>query len=92
MNKSDFISMLAKEHGITKTNAKGAVDMVLDGMTKLVTTGEGFEFVGFGSTEYADKPEREGRNPQTGEPMTVPAHKSVRVKFAKAIKDAVKGL
>ena len=60
-------------------------------MTDELVKGEKVQMVGFGTFEVAERAEREGRNPKTKEPMTIPASKSPKFKAGKALKDLVNG-
>ena len=66
---------------------KAFTDVVTDELVK----GEKVQMVGFGTFEVAERAEREGRNPKTKEPMTIPASKSPKFKAGKALKDLVNG-
>ena len=90
MNKTEFISKVAEKTGFTKKDTSTTVAAVLEVIKDSMVAGDGVKFTGFGSFEAVDKAERTARNLQTGETITVPAHKAPKFKFAKAIKDAVR--
>jgi DNA-binding protein HU-beta len=91
MNKSDIVSKVAAETGMSQ----GALDMAIGKFFKTVADslagGEDVAISGFGSFNVKHRKERQGRNPSTGEPMTIAASKAVGFKAAKALKDAVNG-
>jgi DNA-binding protein HU-beta len=89
MNKAELIEKL-NEKGVTKTNAKTAVEAVLDALAEALVNGERITPVGFGTFEVQDTPARMGRNPQTGAPVEIPAGKRVKFKPGKQLKEAVR--
>ena len=74
---------------MSKAEAERALEAVTLALGNALLGGEKASIPGFGTFEAVEKPERQGRNPQTGEPVTIPAHKAVKFKAAKALKDAV---
>lgn len=90
MNKTDFISYLAKCNEITKKDAGEALEIVLDGIYGALADGENVKLHGFGNFEIRQRKERNGRNPQTGEGIVIPATSTPAFKPAKTLKDAVK--
>ena len=89
MNKTELIAAVAKETGLPKQEADKAVKAVFDTIAAKLAEGEKVQLVGFGTFETVAKPEREGRNPKTGEQMTIAASKSPKFKAGKALKDAL---
>lgn len=89
MNKSDIVSKVAAETGMSQ----GALDMAVNKFFKAISDslagGEDVAIAGFGSFQVKHRKERQGRNPATGEPMTIRASNAVGFKGAKALKDAV---
>ena len=90
MNKTDLVNVVAAETGLTKKDAEKAVAAVLDGITATLKKGGKVQLVGFGTFEVRNRAAKQGHNPRTGEPMTVPASKLPAFKAGKALKDAVK--
>ncbi|MBQ1544774.1 MAG: HU family DNA-binding protein [Clostridia bacterium] len=90
MNKTDLVNAVAAETGLTKKDAEKAVAAVLDGITAALKKGDKVQLVGFGTFEVRNRAAKQGHNPRTGEPMTVPASKLPAFKAGKALKDAVK--
>ena len=90
MNKTDLVNAVAAETGFTKKDAEKAVASVLDQITEALKAGDKVQLVGFGTFEVRNRAAKQGHNPRTGEPMTVPASKRPAFKAGKALKDAVK--
>lgn len=87
MTKKELIEKVAVDAEITKKAAELAVDSVLNGIeTSLVEEGK-ITFVGFGTFEVRERAAREGRNPKTGETMTIAASKGVGFKAGKKLKE-----
>ena len=89
MNKSDLIDVIADKADISKASAGRALDAVIEGITGALQSGDQVSVVGFGTFMVKERAERTGRNPQTGETMTIKASKSPGFKAGKALKDAV---
>ena len=90
MNKTEFINAVAEKEGIEKKCAENAVNAVFATIAQELAKGEKIQLVGFGTFEIRERAEKQGRNPRTGETMTVPASKVPAFKAGKALKDAVK--
>lgn len=90
MNKSDLVEQLAKEAKMTKVDADRAINTVTEQMTKSLKKGERVTLAGLGSFDVTKQAARQGRNPQTGEKIHIPARKVPRFKPAKKLKEAVK--
>ena len=90
MNKTEFINAVAEKEGIEKKCAEKAVNAVFATIAQELAKGEKVQLVGFGTFEIRERAEKQGRNPRTGETMTVPASKVPAFKAGKALKDAVK--
>lgn len=89
MNKSDLINAVASKAELTKKDAEAAVSAVISSISEALTSGESVQLVGFGTFEVRDRAAKQGRNPKTGEPITVPAAKVPAFKAGKALKDSV---
>ena len=90
MNKTEFIAAVAAQAELSKKDAEKAVASVLDQITEALKAGDKVQLVGFGTFEVRNRAAKQGHNPRTGEPMTVPASKLPAFKAGKALKDAVK--
>ena len=87
MNKTEFIAAVAEKAGLSKKDAEKAVKAYTDVVTEELVKGGKVQLVGFGTFEVADRPSREGRNPKSGEPMTIAASRVPKFKSGKALKD-----
>ena len=89
MNKIDLVDDVATRTGLTKKDSAAAVDAVFAAITSSLVDGGGLTLVGFGSFGVSERSAKEGRNPKTGEKLSIAARKTVRFKPGKALKDAV---
>jgi DNA-binding protein HU-beta len=89
MKKNELIAAVAEKTGLTKENAKNAVEAFIEVVGDELKKGESVQLIGFGTFDILERPERQGRNPLTGEEMTFKASKSPRFKAGKALKDKV---
>ncbi|AEF93007.1 histone family protein DNA-binding protein [Desulfotomaculum nigrificans CO-1-SRB] len=92
MNKAELISAVAEKTELTKKDAEKAVSAVLDSIQEAMAKGDKIQLVGFGTFESKARKAREGRNPQTGETIQIPATRVPVFKPGKALKDAVANL
>jgi DNA-binding protein HU-beta len=90
MTKSDFVDKVASESGLSKKDAGTAVDAVISTIEGALKGGEEVSFTGFGKFHVANRGAREGRNPRTGETMTIAASKVPRFTAGSGLKKAVK--
>ena len=90
MNKTEFINAVAAKAELDKKDAEKAVNAVFGAITDALKAGEKLQLVGFGTFEVKERAEKQGRNPKTGEAMTIAASKTPSFKAGKALKDAVK--
>ena len=89
MNKTELIDAIAEEAGLSKADAKKALEAFLASIEKTLKKGDKISLVGFGSWSVYEKPAREGRNPRTGETMKIAESVVPKFKPGKALKDAV---
>ncbi len=89
MNKVELIAAVSEKSGITKKAAEQSIDAFAAVIQDELKKGGRVQLVGFGTFETGTRSEREGRNPQTGETMTIAASKTVKFKAGKALKDAI---
>ena len=89
MNKSELVASVAEKSGLTKKDAEAAVNSTLNAITNALKEGDKVTLVGFGTFEVRERPARKGRNPQTGEEITIEASKLPAFKAGKALKDSV---
>lgn len=89
MNKSELIAAVAEKAGVTKSAADAAVNAMIDAIAGALKDGDKVAIAGFGNFEVKERAAREGRNPATGETITIAASKSVAFKASKALKESV---
>jgi DNA-binding protein HU-beta len=90
MNKSELISVVAEKAGFTKKDTEKVVNAVFDGISDALAEGDKVQVIGFGTFDVRERKSREGRNPATGDTITIPAVKVPVFKAGKALKDNVK--
>jgi len=89
MNKAELLAAMAEKAELSKKDSEKALKAFVDVVTEELVKGEKVQLVGFGTFEVSERPAREGRNPQTGEAMNIPASKAPKFKAGKALKDVV---
>ncbi|HHH54036.1 MAG TPA: HU family DNA-binding protein [Bacteroidetes bacterium] len=89
MNKGDLINFVASKAGVNKTQAADAVNAVFEGIEGTLKSGDKAAFVGFGTFAVSRRNERKGKNPATGQEITIPAMNVVKFKPGKALKESV---
>ena len=90
MNKAELIDAMASHSGLTKADAKKALDAFIGSTTGALKKGDRVALVGFGSFSVSKRESRKGRNPQTGKEITIPAKKVVKFKAGAELADVVK--
>jgi DNA-binding protein HU-beta len=91
MNQAELITAVAERAGLTKADAGKAVEALVGTITEALQQGDEVRIAGFGSFGISERGERQGRNPQTGAPITIAASKAAKFTAAKAVKDALNG-
>lgn len=89
MNRTELVAAIAEKTELSKKDAEMALKAFTEVVADELKKGEKIQLVGFGTFEVSGRAAREGRNPQTGETMTISASKSPKFKAGKALKDAV---
>lgn len=89
MNKTDLVKYIAEKAEVTQVIAGKAVNAFVAAITEALGRGEGVTLIGFGTFGVADRPARDGRNPQTGEKIKIKARKAVKFTAGKDLKDSV---
>ena len=89
MNKTEFIAAVAEKAEISKKDSEKALKAFVDVVAEQLKAGDKVQLVGFGTFEVSERAAREGRNPQTGAVMKIPASYAPKFKAGKALKDAV---
>ena len=90
MNKTELISAMAEKAKLSKQDAEKALTTFTNIVADTLVDGDKVSITGFGTFEVTERAERQGRNPATGEAITIAASKSPKFKAGKALKEAVK--
>ena len=80
MNKTQLIDAMAAKAGISKADSKKALEAFMESVNEALIAGDKVALVGFGTFSVSERAERTGRNPQTGESITIAAKKVVKFK------------
>ena len=92
MTKSEFVEQIANDERVgSKKQAADAVEAVLDGISGAMARGEAVNFTGFGKFHVAERGQRQGVNPRTGERITIPGGKVPKFSAGAGLKQKVKG-
>ncbi|MDO4477483.1 MAG: HU family DNA-binding protein [Lachnospiraceae bacterium] len=89
MNKAELVSAIAEAAELSKKDAEKALTAFTDIIRDELKAGNKVQMVGFGTFEVSEREAREGRNPRTGETMTIASSKAPKFKAGKALKDAL---
>ena len=89
MNKAEMADRLAARTGLSKAEAKKAVDGLFVVIGDALADGDEVRITGFGTFGTRSRPARTGRNPMTGEPVSISASTSPTFKAGKTLKDAI---
>lgn len=92
MNKAELIEAMAADAGITKAEAKKALESFLENVEGSLKKGNRVSLVGFGSWSVSKRNAREGRNPSTGQTIRIPAKRIVKFRSGSDLADAVRGI
>lgn len=90
MNKGELVAKIAKDAGLTKSSAEEAFNSLVGSITACLKKNQKVTIVGFGTFSVAKRKARVGRNPQTGAPIKIPAHKIPKFTPGSDLKKAVK--
>ena len=91
MNKTDLINVVSAETKVAKKDVDAVVSATVKAITEALKDGDKVALIGFGTFEVKTTAAREGRNPKTGEAITIPASKKPAFSASKALKDTVNG-
>ena len=89
MNKTELVAAIAEKAEISKRDAEKALSAAIASITDALTNGDKVQLVGFGTFEVRAREARKGKNPRTGEEITIAASKVPAFKAGKALKDIV---
>ncbi len=90
MTKTELIDRIASGAGLTKADASRALDSTLDAVKLSLKKGQKVTLVGFGTFAVTKRKARKGRNPRTGQTISIPAARTPKFTAGKALKDAIK--
>ena len=89
MNKTEFVAAIAEKADLSKKDTEKALKAFEEVVTEELVKGGEVRLVGFGTFDVLERAAHTGRNPQTKEPMEIPASKAPRFRAGKALKDSV---
>ena len=89
MNKTELVAAMADAAGLSKKDAEKALKAFTDVVAEELKKDGKVQLVGFGTFEVSKRAAREGRNPQTGKTMSIPASKAPKFKAGPALKDSI---
>lgn len=89
MNKTELINKIADGAGLSKSDAKKALEATVDSIKKALIAGEKIQLIGFGTFTVAERPAREGINPATKEKIQIPAKNVAKFKAGAELTDAI---
>ncbi len=90
MNKGELVEKVVKECELSKAAAEQVVTSIFGAITDAMAAGDKVTLIGFGTFSVSERAAREGRNPQSGETMNIPAKKVVKFKAGTKLNDSVK--
>jgi DNA-binding protein HU-beta len=91
MNTNELIAQIAEAHSVSKAQAKSIVEDILKNIVDAAASGAEVSLPGFGKFKVKATPEREGRNPASGEKIKIAASKKLTFSSAKSVKDLLNG-
>ncbi len=89
MNRAELVAKIAEKSELTKKDAEKALASFISSVTEALKDGDKVQLVGFGTFETRKREARKGRDPRTGNPISIPASIAPAFKAGKALKDAV---
>jgi len=91
MNKKELVTAISNTSGLSKTDSEIALNSVISCLTDLLAKGDSIVLPGFASLSVKERAARTGRNPATGQPISIAASKVVNFKTGTKLKEAVNG-
>jgi DNA-binding protein HU-beta len=89
MSKQELVNLMADKAGLTKKDAEAALGAFVEGVKSALKKGDSVTLVGFGTFSVSKRSARQGRNPQTGATINIPARKVPVFKAGKGLKETV---
>lgn len=90
MNKTELVNSIAEKAGLSKVDAKNALNAALVSISEVLANDDKVVLIGFGTFSVVEKPERQGVNPRTKEKVTIAARKAVKFKAGAELVEKVK--
>lgn len=90
LNRSDVVDGIADRAGLSTRQADAALTALRDVVVEALREGRSVKVAGFLTVDHTERSARTGRNPRTGEPLEIPAGRTVRISAGSALKDAVR--
>ena len=87
MTKADMVELVYEQIGVSKREAARIVEMIFDVIKETLERGENVKISGFGSFNIQHKKPRRGRNPQTGEEITISARRVLSFKASNVLRE-----
>lgn len=91
MTKADIVERIHEKSGFSKKDSAELVEALFSLLKTTLETGEKLKIAGFGNFEVKQKADRRGRNPQTGETITIEARRILTFKPSAVLKSAING-
>lgn len=89
MNKTELVNAIAEKSGLSKSDAKKALDATTEAIAEALKSGDKIALVGFGTFSVSERPERQGINPATKETITIAAKKVAKFKAGADLDNAL---
>ena len=89
MNRAELVAKIAEKSELTKKDAEKALTAFISSVTEALQDGDKVQLIGFGTFEARKREARTGRDPRTGNPISIPASNAAAFKAGKALKDAI---
>lgn len=89
MNKTELVSSISSKSGLSKADSKKALDAVVEAIVDALKGGDKVSLVGFGTFSVAKRPARQGINPLTKKPLSIPAKKVAKFKAGSDLDGAI---
>ncbi|MCR5763234.1 MAG: HU family DNA-binding protein [Treponema sp.] len=89
MNKSELVDAIAKDTGLSKKDSEAALKSFIENVSDALVKGDSVQLIGFGTFSVSERAARSGRNPSSGETITIAASKNAKFKSGKALKDRI---
>lgn len=80
MNKTELVKKISEKAGLSQADGKKALEATLEAIKESLAAGEAVQLIGFGTFSVAERPERQGINPLTKQPITIAAKKVAKFK------------